>query len=82
MKVAVSNEFLSYRPSFWITKKVELKNVSYSHLTRIGPKPMNLYVFQAGSPTAIFTIRLRAFADEDVDWLLSLPWLRITEKRK
>lgn len=78
-KVGITNDSLLFRPSFWVTRRLKFKNVSHSHVTRLGPKPMNLYVFEAGRLTATFTIRLFAFSAEDVDWLLRLPQLQITE---
>jgi hypothetical protein len=80
-KVGVTRDFLLYRPSLWFTKKIDLRRISHSHLSRIGAKPMNLYVFESGRMTATVTIRLRAFSDDDVNWLLSLPLLRITEAK-
>lgn len=79
-KVGVTSDSIVFRPSFWITKRLQFKDVSHSHLTRLGRKPMNLYVFEAGRLTATMTIRLLNFSAEDVEWLLGLPHLRVTEE--
>lgn len=79
-KVGITSDSIVFRPSFWITKTLQFTDVSHSHLTRLGRKPMNLYVFEARRLTATFTIRLLNFSAEDVEWLLGLPHLRITEE--
>jgi hypothetical protein len=80
-KVAVSTDSLAFRQSFWFTRRIQFRDISHSHLTRLGSKPMNLYVFGGGAMTAKFTIQLRAYSADDVAWLLSLPELRLTENK-
>lgn len=85
LRVRIGKEALSFRPSYWMTKSVNYKDISFSRVTWIPiiggiRRPYLLEVHEIGNSSPTLKILLMPFGQSKTRWLLRLPQLRVLEQ--
>lgn len=77
MRIVVTHDGILYKPGLGFTKQVRFGDIAFS---RTAPSdPLFLRVFVHGRRVwPAMTIRLLPFSTKDVEWLVSVPQLRVT----
>jgi len=78
-RIVVDDEALNYSPMPWAAIRVRFDDVSASvpQILSEPDHPVSLAIYTNDVTRPELEVRLKAFRREDVEWLLSLPRLRV-----
>jgi hypothetical protein len=83
-RIVVAEGYISSRVGLWPERRIEFAKIAYSKPKTLveldHPVMLDIFSVKNDRPSALQQIRLKAFRKADVQWLLSLPQLKVIAK--